>query len=101
MILVYMSPIELDGASLTVDQLLAVAQDGAPVALAEAAQAKVARAAEAVETLLARGEIAYGITTGFGAFKDRLIPRDRSAISNAASSSVMRSGWARNPSTQS
>ena len=72
-----MNPIELDGASLTVDQLLAVAQDRAPVALAAEARAKVARAAEAVETLLARGEIAYGITTGFGAFKDRLIPREQ------------------------
>ena len=72
-----MNPIELDGASLTVDQLLAVAQDGAPVALSAEARAKVARAAEAVETLLARGEIAYGITTGFGAFKDRLIPREQ------------------------
>lgn len=72
-----MNPIELDGASLTVDQLLAVAQDGAQVALSAEARAKVARAAEAVETLLARGEIAYGITTGFGAFKDRLIPREQ------------------------
>ena len=67
--------IEIDGASLTVDQLLAVAQDKAPVALAADARAKVIRAAGAVETLLARGEIAYGITTGFGAFKDRVIPQ--------------------------
>ena len=32
--------------------------------------------AAAVQTLLDRGEIAYGITTGFGAFKDKIISRE-------------------------
>ncbi len=36
----------------------------------------VNRAARAVEILLERGEIAYGITTGFGAFKDKIISRE-------------------------
>ena len=31
---------------------------------------------DAVQTLLDRGEIAYGITTGFGAFKDKIISRE-------------------------
>jgi histidine ammonia-lyase len=49
---------------------------GAPrVALAREAEAKVDRAARAVQILLERGEIAYGITTGFGAFKDKIISR--------------------------
>src|SRR4029434_7371721 len=39
-------------------------------------KAKVLRSAAAVDTLLDRGEIAYGITTGFGAFKDKIISRD-------------------------
>ena len=43
---------------------------------AEAAKL-VTRAAQAVQTLLERGVIAYGITTGFGAFKDRIIPPDQ------------------------
>jgi histidine ammonia-lyase len=30
-----------------------------------------------VQELLKRGEVAYGITTGFGAFKDRVIPLDQ------------------------
>ncbi len=70
----------LDGESLSFDQVLAVAngRPGAPrVELAAGARAKVARAAEAVQTLLARGTIAYGITTGFGAFKDRIIAPDQ------------------------
>lgn len=66
----------LDGEHLTFEAVLAVAygRPGAPrVALAPRARAAVERAAGAVATLLERGEVAYGITTGFGAFKDRLI----------------------------
>lgn len=75
-------PIILDGTRLTIEQVAAVAQGapGAPaVRLDETAREQVARAAEAVGRLLARGEVAYGITTGFGAFKDRLIPLDQVA----------------------
>src|SRR6266571_351159 len=67
----------LDGASLTIEQVLAVAYGppGTPrVVLSSTAIAQVARAANAVQRLLAQGTVAYGITTGFGAFKDRLIP---------------------------
>jgi histidine ammonia-lyase len=54
--------------------MVAYGRPGAPrVTLAPHARAAVARSAAAVATLLARGEVAYGITTGFGAFKDRLI----------------------------
>lgn len=70
----------LDGASLTFEQVLAVAY-GRPAAprleLSAEVRAKVTRAADAVQRLLADGTIAYGITTGFGAFKDRTIPLDQ------------------------
>jgi len=72
--------IVLDGTSLTFEQVLAVAygQPGLPkVELSENAKLKVDRAAAAVQTLLANGTIAYGITTGFGAFKDRIIEPDQ------------------------
>ncbi|HRV91676.1 MAG TPA: aromatic amino acid lyase, partial [Anaerolineae bacterium] len=75
-----MDPIILDGQSLTIDQVIAVAygEPGQPVvALSDAAQAGVTRAAQAVQTLLERGQVAYGITTGFGAFKDRIISPDQ------------------------
>ncbi len=68
--------IEIDGASLTFEQVLAVAYGGAGeprVELAETARAKVERAAAAVDVLIERNEVAYGITTGFGAFKDKII----------------------------
>lgn len=71
-----MNPITLNGETLTIEQVIAVA-DGEPgmpeVVLSDEAKANVNRAAGAVQTLLDRDEIAYGITTGFGAFKDRII----------------------------
>ncbi|MDI1240571.1 MAG: histidine ammonia-lyase [bacterium] len=74
-----MIKIVLDGESLTFDQVLAVAYS-APythsVSLSDRAKTRVQRAADAVDTLLERGEIAYGITTGFGAFKDKIISRE-------------------------
>ena len=72
--------IQLDGTSLTFDQVQAVAygQPNAPrIEIGAEASQRVTRAANAVQTLLERGVIAYGITTGFGAFKDRIIPPDQ------------------------
>ncbi len=75
-----MGTIILDGENLTLDQVVAVAngQPGSPVVQlsGEAAQ-RVNRAARAVKQLLERGEVAYGITTGFGAFKNRIISPDQ------------------------
>jgi histidine ammonia-lyase len=74
-----MNKITLDGENLTFEQVVEVAY-GSPnnpkIVLSESAKSKVNRASEAVDKLLERGEIAYGITTGFGALKDKIIPRD-------------------------
>lgn len=74
-----MTEITIDGQSLTFEEVLAVAH-GAPaeprVVLSREVRANVQKAADAVDTLLERGEIAYGITTGFGAFKDKIITRE-------------------------
>lgn len=75
-----MDIIYLDGISLTFDQVYAVAhgESNSPrIEISAAASNLVTRAADAVQTLLERGVIAYGITTGFGAFKDRIIPPDQ------------------------
>jgi histidine ammonia-lyase len=71
--------IVLDGESLTFEDVIAVpyGQPNEPrVVLSDSAKQNVNRSALAVETLLERGEIAYGITTGFGAFKDKIISRE-------------------------
>ncbi|MFN2502067.1 MAG: histidine ammonia-lyase [Pyrinomonadaceae bacterium] len=73
------SEIVIDGASLTFDQVIAVAfgTPGAPrVLLSDPARSSIIRSADAIQTLVDRGEIAYGITTGFGAFKDKIISGD-------------------------
>ncbi|MBX3299253.1 MAG: histidine ammonia-lyase [Acidobacteria bacterium] len=74
-----MAEIQIDGENLTFEDVVAVAfgRPGDPfVTLAEGARVKVDRSAAAVAALLDRGEIAYGITTGFGAFKDKIISRE-------------------------
>lgn len=74
-----MEQITIDGESLTFEQVIAVAygKPGEPrLSLAETAKTAINRSAQAVQTLLDRGEIAYGITTGFGAFKDKIISRE-------------------------
>ncbi|MBT3714389.1 MAG: aromatic amino acid lyase, partial [Anaerolineae bacterium] len=67
----------LDGQSLTIEQVVEVAYGEAnlPKVIIKAdSQKQVQNAADAVQILLERGEVAYGITTGFGAFKDKVIP---------------------------
>jgi histidine ammonia-lyase len=71
--------IVLDGESLTFEEVISVSY-GRPneprVVLSDNAKQNVNRSSRAVEILLERGEIAYGITTGFGAFKDKIISRE-------------------------
>ena len=65
--------IELDGASLTLEQTADIA-DGAEVFLAGHAKGPIERARRFVEELVERGEVVYGINTGFGALADVSIP---------------------------
>jgi histidine ammonia-lyase len=66
----------LDGRSLTVEQLLAVADDHAPVGVSPAAAARVG-AARAVVDAKAEGDApVYGVNTGFGSFAEVKIPRE-------------------------
>ncbi len=69
-----MNKIILDGSSLTIEQVNAAAYGQPEIVISDSAKTAVTRCAAAVQQLIARGEIAYGITTGFGAFKDRVIP---------------------------
>jgi histidine ammonia-lyase len=66
----------LDGSSLTIDELLAIADERHPVALAPEAAARV-DASRAVVDLQALGDTpVYGIKTGFGALAETAIPRE-------------------------
>ena len=77
--IIKMRKISLNGENLTFDDVIAVAfgKPGEPfVELDDAARMNVERSAQSVQNLLQEGVVAYGITTGFGAFKDRVIEKD-------------------------
>ena len=66
----------LDGNTLTLEQLVAIADEGTHVALAPAARTRVA-AARAVVDARAEGDVpVYGVNTGFGSFAETRIGHD-------------------------
>jgi histidine ammonia-lyase len=71
--------VELDGASLTVERVRAVADAGARVRLAPAASERMRRTRAVVDDVVARNAVVYGITTGFGKLSDVAIPPERLA----------------------
>ncbi len=75
-------PFFLDGRSLTLEQVEAVALGKAAcVALAPAAREAVAASRAFIEAKVARGERVYGVTTGFGRLADVVIaPEERSQL---------------------
>ena len=70
-------PVILDGARLTLDDLESVARTRRRVVLHPAARERVVRARAIVDAAVSRGEVVYGVTTGFGNFADLVIPPDR------------------------
>jgi histidine ammonia-lyase len=74
----------LDGESLTITNVVSTAAawqspESVRVELALRAAERVRACRDAVERLLARRQIVYGVTTGFGAFKDRFITAEQAA----------------------
>ena len=73
------TPLSLDGNSLTIDDVYAVAVRSAPVQLSPVARDRAVESRRHVESLAARGQVAYGVTTGFGKLSDVVIPQQRLA----------------------
>jgi histidine ammonia-lyase len=71
------TPLQLDGASLTLDDLETVARGARLVAISPAARDAVEKARRVVDDAVARNEVVYGVTTGFGNFADVVIPHDQ------------------------
>ncbi|MHB8633129.1 MAG: histidine ammonia-lyase [Thermoplasmatota archaeon] len=65
----------LDGSSLTIAEVAQVARAGDPVRIRPQAWKRVEASRRVVEALVERGEVAYGITTGFGEFAHTRIDR--------------------------
>ncbi|MGH7403651.1 MAG: histidine ammonia-lyase [Candidatus Rokuibacteriota bacterium] len=66
----------IDGRTLSLGDIERVV-GGAAVRLAPEARASMEASRRVVEAALERGEVVYGVTTGFGRLADTLIPRDR------------------------
>jgi len=71
------TPITLDGHSLTIADVVAVARGGATVALDPAALRAVAASRGAVERAVAGGQTIYGVNTGFGKLAHVRIPPEQ------------------------
>jgi histidine ammonia-lyase len=71
------TPLLLDGASLTIGDLEAVARGKREVRVAKEARDAVSRARKVVDEAVARKDVVYGVTTGFGNFADVVIPHDQ------------------------
>jgi histidine ammonia-lyase len=66
----------LDGNSLTLDDLVAIAYDSTLVGLTDAARARVRAARAVVDEFARRDAPTYGINTGFGNFAETRVPAD-------------------------
>jgi histidine ammonia-lyase len=67
----------LTGDDLTVEDVWAVAVEGAPASLADAARVRIRQAREVVERVAhGTSEHTYGVNTGFGRFVSKSIPEE-------------------------
>ncbi|GBC59861.1 histidine ammonia-lyase [Desulfonema ishimotonii] len=62
-----MEKIFLDKERITIDELVAIARDGVPVAFSPAGETRVRRTGELIDKWVKEKRVIYGITTGFGA----------------------------------
>jgi histidine ammonia-lyase len=75
------SPLLLSGQPLSLDEISQVAREGRAVALDAAALPRIRQSRAVVDGLLARGETAYGVNTGFGKLSDvRIEPGEVQAL---------------------
>ncbi len=72
-----MKNVILGGAPLTVEALTAVAREGARAELAPEALQKTGRSRALVDAWVREGKAVYGVTTGFGALCEVVIPREQ------------------------
>lgn len=64
----------LDKEGMSLEQVVAVARRRVPVDFSEAARHRLRKARALVDSWVAEGRVIYGVTTGFGALSDVVIP---------------------------
>lgn len=74
-----LNEVVIDGNSLTLEQVEAVARDRVRVSLAPHARQRARVTRRIVEELVSKRAVAYGVTTGFGKLSEIAIPPERLA----------------------
>jgi histidine ammonia-lyase len=75
----HFSKVILDGSSLTIQAVYDVAVNGARVELASESRDRMNRTQAVVAGIIERGDVVYGVNTGFGKLSEIAIPLDRLA----------------------
>ena len=73
---IIMDKIRIREKYLTVNDIAAIARDGIVVCLTKESEERIINARKLVEEWVDEGKIIYGITTGFGALNNVIIPRE-------------------------
>ncbi|MEO5580033.1 MAG: histidine ammonia-lyase [Gemmatimonadaceae bacterium] len=71
--------IEIDGNSLGIESVRAVAVDRARVSLSPVSRTRMQATEQVIAGIIERGDVVYGVTTGFGKLSEIAIPPDRLA----------------------
>ena len=71
--------VQIDGQSLTIEDVARVARGEARVELAAGARARMAATQRVVDGIVRRNDVVYGVTTGFGKLSEVAIPPGRLA----------------------
>jgi len=69
-----MMPIEIDGSSLTLDSIYKIAHKGAKLKITAEAIERMQNSRDCIDELIGRGNVIYGVNTGFGKLSNILIP---------------------------
>ncbi len=67
----------MDGEHLTIEDIVAVARYDREVEIQQSVEEKVKRSRRVLEEFLKKKDVVYGVTTGFGAFGNLIIPPQR------------------------
>jgi histidine ammonia-lyase len=68
--------VELDGQTLTLEQIAAVAAGDERVGISPSAHSRIAASRRVIEQIVARDQVVYGVNTGFGKLSDVRVPHN-------------------------
>jgi histidine ammonia-lyase len=69
--------VELNGETLALEQIAAVAIGGEHVTISPSARPRIAASRKIIEQIIARDAVVYGVNTGFGKLSDVQVPQNK------------------------